>query len=75
MNDTEKLMSDLARVLVGKDISAVAPALVVSVARVLMLEANNDPDKLGFLVFKFQRHLIETLSEMAHDEGFGESRQ
>lgn len=74
MTPSDKLMNDLARVLTGKDIDLVAPALVVAVARVLMIEAGNDPHELSRLMLKFVRLLGDTLSEMGAEEGLGEPR-
>ena len=73
--ENKKIMEGLARVLGGKPTDVIAPVLVVAVARVLLLEADNDPEKLAFLVFKFINRLHEAVSEMAHDEGLGEPRQ
>jgi hypothetical protein len=73
--ETEKIMAGLSRVLGGKPIDLVAPALVVAVARALYVEADSDPEKLSFLMFKFIGHLGETVSQMADDEGLGEPRQ
>jgi hypothetical protein len=73
--ENKKIMAGLSRVLGGKPIDLVAPALVVAAARALVVEADNDPEKLAFLTFKFIHHLGETLAQMANDEGLGEPRQ
>jgi hypothetical protein len=64
-------MNALQRLFTGKPIDEVAPMLVVTVARALVIEAAGDRQKLVNLVDKFVFHLSDMVGEMA-TEGDGE---
>jgi hypothetical protein len=60
----DEIMDGIAKALTGKLIDEVAPVLVVTVARVLFIDAEGDKDKLMFLFSKFVNCLHATVEEM-----------
>jgi hypothetical protein len=63
-----EIMDGIAKVIIDKPIDEVAPVLVVTVARVLMIDAGGDTDKVAFLVAKFLHRLADTIHDMCNEE-------
>jgi len=73
MTDVE-LIEALETALGGKPLDEVAPALVVAVARALVIDANGDMDRLNGLTLKFIHHLHLQIIDML-EPGDGVSLQ
>ena len=62
-----QLVKDLEKVLGSRPIDEIAPLLIVAVARLLVIDADHDPERLGFLIAKFLSHLTATVNDMIED--------
>lgn len=60
----DELFNGISKLLYGKPIDAVAPVLVVAVARVLMLDGEGDPQKTAMLIAKFMDRLTNVIHDM-----------
>jgi hypothetical protein len=65
------VIKDLEKVIGGKPIEDIAPLLVVTVARMLVLDAGGDMPKLAMLVAKFTHHLTSTINDMVDEDDAG----
>jgi hypothetical protein len=68
MTDKDEIMDGITKVIVNKPIDEVAPVLVATVARVLMIDGEGDKDKVAFSVSKFLSRLIETINDIWEEE-------
>jgi hypothetical protein len=66
MKPRDEMLTKIAEILDGQPLTEVGPVLVVAVARVLMIDAGDDPFKAKVSIMQFMNLLTQTLSDMCN---------
>ena len=66
---SDALFDGMKTLLDGKPLDAVAPVLMVAVARALWIDAGGDPDKARGLTMKFMNTLMREIDGMLREPG------